>query len=95
MLEKIRDVVLRKRQAYRAIFMPTGEMSRPANIVLTDLRRFCRASVSTVVVSPTSGTVDPYASFVAEGRREVWNRIAQNLNLSDADLHRLIDNAEE
>lgn len=47
--------------------------------VLTDLSKFCRATQSTF-------HPDARAHAVAEGRREVWLRIAQHLNLSDDQL---------
>lgn len=51
--------------------------------MLADLRDFCRADKSTVIVSPTTRQVDPHASMVAEGRREVYLRIIQMLHIDD------------
>lgn len=49
--------------------------------VLADLAKFCRAQESTF-------HPDARVHAVAEGRREVWLRIAQHLNLSEEDLWR-------
>lgn len=49
--------------------------------VLADLAKFCRAQESTF-------HPDARVHAVAEGRREVWLRIQQHLNLSEEDLWR-------
>lgn len=48
--------------------------------VLADLAKFCRANAPTF-------HPDPRVHAVAEGRREVWLRIANHLNLSDDQLY--------
>lgn len=76
--------ILKRRSHYRAVFnTPAGEK------VLADLRRFCRAHASSVIVSPQSGVIDTHAMAVNEGRREVFLRIVSHLHLNDADLLRL------
>jgi hypothetical protein len=60
---------------------PVGEK------ILVDLAKFCRANVSCVTVG-RNGQIDTHATAVAEGRREVWLRIQQYLNL---DLHTIQD----
>ena len=83
----MKDVVSRllwRRQSYKRVFLDQdGKPNRDAEIVLADLKKFCRAQSSTVVVSPVSKTIDPYAMALAEGRREVWNRLASYLYLDD------------
>ena len=49
--------------------------------VLADLAKFCRAQETTF-------HPDARLHALAEGRREVWLRIAQHLNLSEDDLWR-------
>jgi len=51
-------------------------------VVPTDLARFCKARSSTVYVSPITKQIDP----MAEGRREVWNRLQSFLQISDKEL---------
>lgn len=86
MLAKIREFMLRRRTAYRMTF----QQSNPhAQYVLADLRKFCRAEASTMVVSPATKQVDPYASAVAEGRREVWLRIMAHIHMNNADIRAL------
>lgn len=73
------------RQAFRALV--AGDVPRAA-LALDDLREFCRADVSCVVIGK-DGRVDTHATAVAEGRREVYLRIQQMLDLTDAQLMRL------
>lgn len=81
MLEEVKDrlrTLLGVRQMhYRQTFK-----GQPAQTVLRDLARFCRANASTF-------HEDPRAHALAEGRREVWLRIQNHLNLSPAELFRL------
>ena len=72
-----------RRHAYRRVFLADTELSRDARLVLADLKRFCRATSSTLCISPTTGMVDPVATAAAEGRREVWLRIIAHLHLED------------
>ena len=79
MIERLRQAIFRRRMAYRHLFA-----HGPAtDIVLADLARFCYANRPTTVVSPISRQVDPIASAIAEGRREVWLRLMGHINLSD------------
>jgi hypothetical protein len=48
-----------------------------------------RTQSSTAAVNPLTRSVDPLAMAMAEGRREVWNRIQAHLNLSDRDITHL------
>jgi hypothetical protein len=72
---------LRYRQAaYRKTFEnPEGRK------VLADLRRFCRATV------PTADINNVQATYLLEGRREVWLRIMAHLQLTDEDVYKLLE----
>jgi hypothetical protein len=73
-LDKIKDFLVTRGQAYRQTFSGIyGER------VLIDLARFCRANASTFAP-------DPRAEGILQGRREVWLRISQHLNLSEDEL---------
>lgn len=88
MIKTLRDLIFKRRLAYRATF----DVTRPANeYVLADLQKFCRAKGTPAVVSPVSGMVDPIATGVAIGRFEVWQRITQHLNLPDDVLFKLVE----
>lgn len=77
MIDKARQFIAGRQYAYKKTFQgPLGED------VLRDLAQFCRANESTF-------HADARLHAVAEGRREVWLRIAHHLNLSPADLWRL------
>lgn len=65
-----------------------------SDAVLSDLRKFCRATSTPAVMSQVTQSIDPIATGIAIGRLEVWHRITSNLHLSDADLYRLVDREE-
>lgn len=79
----------------RCFFDETGHLTPAANAVLADLAAFCRADRSTVMTSPVQRTVDPLATCVAEGRREVYVRILQILSMTDAQLNSLKRDPDE
>lgn len=82
---------LRKRHAYRALFLmdeAQSTLNPIAEIVMGDLARFCRASSSTACYT-REGALDRDAMLIAEGRREVWLHIQKHLNLSDAAIYHL------
>jgi len=87
MINKVIEKILRKKLAYRRTFMDeNGNIGPEAKHVLNDLRKFCRATGTTVVVSPVSKTIDPLAMAMAEGRREVWNRIMAHLYINEKQI---------
>jgi hypothetical protein len=91
MIDRLQKVLLR-RQAYRRLFLgDDGKLTREAEIVISDLARFCRLHRSTTVVSTVSRQTDVPASFQAEGRREVILRVLGHLHVDDADLVRLTE----
>lgn len=82
----IYDKLMARRMAYRRCFM--GEDGKPhsdAERVLADLAKFCRALQSTAQVGP-DGKIDPIATHIAEGRREVFLRIQSQLGIDDSNL---------
>ncbi len=91
MMEIIRRSLARRRSAYKALFAP----GPAADIVLADLAKFCRAHTSAAQVSPITQQIDPVATGIAIGRQEVWLRISQHINVSDADLYRIINQESE
>lgn len=78
------------RAAYRALTCGDPKAGR---LALEDLASFCRADQSCVVVGK-DGRVDTHATAVAEGRREVFLKIQQMLNLTDEQLLRLRSDEE-
>jgi hypothetical protein len=74
MIEKAKDFLRTRGQAYRNTFKGIyGER------VLEDLAKFCRANESTF-------NSDPRLEGILQGRREVWLRITQHLNLTEDEL---------
>ena len=71
------------RNTWRSMFRgEDNELTPGARDILIDLQRFCHATRSTIKVSPTTGVIDPLAMAVAEGRREVFMRIAPVLHFA-------------
>ena len=68
-----------RKSAYTLTF---GDESGQA--VLQDLAKFCRANESCF-------HADPRLHALMEGRREVWLRIVQHLNLTEQELFRLFN----
>jgi hypothetical protein len=82
--------ILGRKTAYRRTFLDaSGNISRDAEIVLADLRKFCRGNSTTVIVSPISKTIDPMAMAMAEGRREVWLRLLAHLHIDEKQVFNL------
>lgn len=81
-VEQAKRWLFRRRYAYQTTFR--GPL---ADEVLRDLARFCRANQSTF-------HVDDRAHAMAEGRREVWLRIANHLNLPPDRLWAIYDGRE-
>lgn len=70
------DTIRHRKQGYQHTFKDDNKFAR---IVLADLSRFCRANKSTF-------NSDPRIDALLQGRREVWLRIAEHLNMSEAEL---------
>ena len=77
--DRIRLFLQSRQASYRRVFSPEIPGSQE---VLKDLAKFCRANQSTFLP-------DARGHAVLEGRREVWLRIQQHLNLSEEELWRL------
>ena len=82
--------LLRRRSFYRRVFIDSGQAGAA---VLADLRRFCKAGDSALVVS--NGQSDVMATGMAMGRQEVFWRIVNHLHLDDAQLLRLKEQSDE
>lgn len=66
----------------KVAYQLTFELGQPANVeVMRDLAFFCRAN-ETCLTKDKDGRIDPIASAVLEGRREVWLRIQEWIGLS-------------
>jgi len=74
---RLKNFVLRRRGAYQDVFIGPR-----ANVVLQDLASFCRAN-------KTIYTKDDRASYILEGRRQVWLRITDQLRLTQDELWQL------
>ena len=83
------NMLMRKREAYRRIFYgPDGNLTKDGEIVMRDLRSFCRRKGILVrliadVKHMLLGSVDPFAMANANGRRKVYDRVIKYLHLPD------------
>jgi len=73
-----------RRRHFLSVFDLSGDRGRDVERVLADLRDFCRAEASTF-------DPDPHMAAFRAGKREVWLRIQYFLNLSDAEVNRLVE----
>lgn len=77
----------RRRRAYQQAFpIINGRFVGPAHAVMADLARFCEANGTPAKISPITRTVDPIATGIAIGRREVFDRIKTMIHLEDYHL---------
>jgi len=74
--DRKRDYLKSRAQAYRKTFKGV-----PAQEVLEDLAKFCRAGESTF-------DKDPRVEGILQGRREVWLRISRHLNMTEEQMWR-------
>jgi hypothetical protein len=88
MIDRLKALWNRKalRMAYRRLLDPQNV---DGALIVADLARFCRARTTTVAVG-SNGSIDPLAMALAEGRREVFNRILAQAALNDADIDHAI-----
>jgi len=84
------DRILRRRSHYRTAFA-----SDSGRAVLADLKRFCGHATSPLVVSSLRQEADPFATAVRIGRLEVFQRIVTMLNIDDAQLMKLKEEATQ
>lgn len=82
LIERAQRWLRTRRFAYRAVFQGG---TADHQIVLEDLAKFCRAHASTF--HPDARIADRL-----DGRREVWLRIAQHLQLTEEQLWDLYGN---
>lgn len=78
-IERAKNFLWARRHAYRAVFDIQGTRTED---VLRDLAKFCRAHASTA-------HLDPHMAARLDGRREVWLRIQQHLQLTDDQLWKI------
>lgn len=84
-LQALKSALWNRQKAYRTVFSPQNPY---LGVVLADLAKFCRAHDSTF-------HSDPRVHAILEGRREVWLRIARNLNLTPDELWGLYSKEEK
>lgn len=88
--ESLRARLFRRAAAYKAVFRaPGGDLNPMAEIVMSDLARYCYANRSTLKVSQVTQQSDALATAFAEGRRDVFNRIQAMCNLQPDELERI------
>lgn len=81
-LDRLKQFLWARQHNYKLTFR-----SPPGQEVLQDLAKFCRATRSTFHENDR-------AHALAEGRREVWLRISNHLNMTPDELYRLVAEGE-
>lgn len=77
--------ILRRERIYKEVL---NVESPQVQELLADLSKFCLANETTIQFD-AQGRVDQNKILIAEGRREVWLRIQQHLNLTGPQLWEL------
>lgn len=73
--------------AYRRLFFnEKQELKIEAAEFFQWLHKFCFADRPSYRQNPQTGEIDPYATHVAEGRREVYNEILKLMRLDERKL---------
>ena len=78
-LSVLKDLIRGRVFAYNQVFNKENKFT---NVVLKDLAKFCRAH-------DTTFKADARMHAVLEGRREVWLRIQEQLNLDLEEIYKL------
>ncbi len=78
-VEAVRKLLGLRAYSYKSLFRKEDQW---AQVVLRDLAQFCRAHKTTY-------HNDPRVQATLEGRREVWLRIQEYINLSESELFEL------
>jgi hypothetical protein len=79
-----RTILFRQRSCFQTVFDLKGPHALEVERVLADLRDYCFVERSTF-------DPDPQMAAFRAGKREVALRIFYFLNLSDAEVHRLVE----
>lgn len=82
-LVQLAALALRRSGGYKRLFKEGNAFRPDAEVVLADLRRFCRAD------GTSTYSDNPQRMALLEGRREVFERIMAYIQANDADIHRL------
>lgn len=82
-----------KREKFRNVFWRGSRAEPDVAAILADLRQFCRADTPCVYFDK-EGRIDTHMTALLEGRREVFLRIVSTLQLSDTELQKMKEIAE-
>lgn len=80
----LRQLAIVRARSYRAVFAPDGVIDRDREVVLADLRDFGFANKPTF-------HADPHVAAERQGRRAMWLRISQHLNLDEERVQKLVE----
>ena len=85
-INRVRTLFVLKSREYKGLFFgENGDLRREGERVLADLRRFCRAGDATIF------STDALEMARREGRREVFVRISNLLNLDEEMVQKLME----
>ena len=93
--EHLQMMVTRKRQLRRFFFDDKEQIKPEAQRFMLWLRHFCHADRPSYKQNPQSGVIDPYATHIAEGRREVWTELQRLLHIDPMKVDRQMNQLKE
>lgn len=91
MVAKIWSTIKKRDQIRQLLFDNRDHFNPNAQVLMKELAKFCYLGRTTTKVGKISGRIDPIASAIAEGRREVLLRILELLSFSDAHAVKMIE----
>jgi hypothetical protein len=87
MKDWVKSVRYKRKTAYQKCLKDgSGKLTFDGQMIIKDLAKFCNAHTSLAFANRITGNIDPIAMAIAEGRREVFNRIQYYLNLTDDEI---------
>ena len=87
LLNQVRTLAVLLSRQYKGLFFgENGDLRREGERVLADLRRFCHADKATIF------STEPLEMARREGRREVFVRLTNMLNLDEDAVSQLMEN---
>ena len=93
--ERIEWMLDRRSRLKRLFCNDRDELRTEAIHFFAWMERFCYVSRPTYKQNPVSGAIDTNATFIAEGRREVWIELQRLMNLDTKKLMRELKQLEE
>lgn len=90
-IQKIYRTIAKRDRIRQLMLQDNDEFNPNAAVLMKELASFCYIGRTTTKVSKITGRIDPIASAIAEGRREVVLRILELLRFTDDKALKMIE----